>query len=179
MCGETTQLLASVKHDITSPHASASPLEPVGVRSTMDLSLINSLMAAGVPQVELSSQDLAMMQFQEELQADVDVAPDSRRETSCNNELLDRENHVVVELVSQEEWLALQETGRWPKQVSHYSATVDIDAKGNFGFSTLPCRDCDASGLRFTSCASVKNKFRSKRWEPKSVEQKRIPNLEY
>jgi hypothetical protein len=145
----------------------------------MDLSLINSLMAAGIPQEELALQQLAMMQLQDDHHGAVDAAPIPRRESCCNNELLDRENHLVVELVSQEEWLALQEAGGWPKQVSHYSVTVDVDAKGHFGFSTLPCRDCDASGLRFTSCASVKNKFRSKRWEPKSVEQKRIPNLEY
>jgi hypothetical protein len=182
LCGATSQLLASVKQDlVTPPAASVVPSSPVGVvQSTLDLSLINSLVAAGIPQEELTSQRLAMMQLQREnLAAAADATPIPRRESSCNNELLDRENHVVVELVSLEEWLALQETGRWPKQVSHYCVTVDIDDKGNVGFSTLPCRDCDASGLRFTSCASVKNKFRSKRWEPKSIEQKRIPNLEY
>jgi hypothetical protein len=138
-------------------------------------------MAAGISQSELSAQRFALMQIQEEQEAVAPSAPATtpRRETNCNNELLDRENHLVVELVSQEEWSALEETGCWPKQVSHYSVTVDVAANGSFGFSTLPCRDCDASGLRFMSCASVKNKFRSKRWEPKSVEQKRIPNLEY
>ncbi|KAG7341921.1 hypothetical protein IV203_007013 [Nitzschia inconspicua] len=183
LCGKTAQLLASVKHDLISPPAAATAAataSPVGVRSTLDLSIVNSLMAAGISQGELASQRVAMMQIQEEQQQQhVASAVPSFRESGCNNDLLDRENHVVIELISEEEWTALQETGCWPKQVSHYSVTVDVDSNGQFGFSTLPCRDCDASGLRFTSCASVKNKFRSKRWEPKSVEQKRIPNLEY
>ena len=190
LSGETPQLFASVHHDvIPSPAAAAaaSPMSPVGLRPTLDLSVVNSLMAAGVSQAELAAQQEALRQVREEQQQAVAaaraaaVAPPAtpRRESSANNELLDRENHVVVELVSQEEWTALRDTGCWPKQVSHYSVTVDVDANGSFGFSTLPCRDCDPSGLRFMSCASVKNKFRSKRWEPKSVEQKRIPNLEY
>jgi hypothetical protein len=156
-------------------------MSPGGGHPTLDLNVINSLMAAGISRNELASQRAAMFQFQEQHQAAATaVAPATpRRDSFCNNELLDRENHVVVELVTQEEWKALQETGCWPKQVSHYSVTVNVEKDGSFGFSTLPCRDCDPSGLRFMSCASVKNKFRSKRWEPKSVEQKRIPNLEY
>jgi hypothetical protein len=179
LCGETPQLLASVRHDVISSPAAFSPMSPVGVQPTLDLAMLNSLIAAGISQGELASQRAALMQLQEEQQQDAAAPATPPRESACNNDLLDRENHVVVELVSEEEWTALRETGCWPMQVSHYSVTVDVDANGAFGFSTLPCRDCDASGLRFTSCASVKNKFRSKRWEPKSVEQKRIPNLEY
>jgi hypothetical protein len=144
-------------------------------------------MAAGISQNELASQRFAMLQLQQQQQpqqqaaaAAAVLAPATpRRDSFCNNELLDRENHVVVELVTQEEWKALQETGCWPKQFSNYCVTVKVEKNGNFGFSCLQCRDCDPSGLWFTSCASIKNKFRSKRWEPKSVEQKRIPNLEY
>lgn len=184
LSGETPQLLASVRYDVAPPPSASTPVSPVGVTPTLDLSVINSLMAAGISQSEVASQGAALMQVQQEqLQQQVPVAAAApatpRRDSACNNELLDRENHVVVELVSQEEWTALQEIGCWPKQVSHYCVTVDVDVKGSFGFSTLPCRDCDPSGLRFMSCASVKNKFRSKRWEPKSVEQKRVVNLEY
>ena len=191
LSGEIPTLLASVKQDLVStpPAAAAAsaspapPAHPVGVQPSLDLDMINALMAAGLSQAELASQRMAMLHLQEEQQqraAVAVVAPATpRRDSACNNELLDRENHVVVELVSLEEWHALQETECWPKQFSNYSVTVDVDENGSFGFSTLPCRDCDASGLRFTSCASIKNKFRSKRWEPKSVEQKRIPNLEY
>jgi hypothetical protein len=180
LSGETPQLLASVKQDILVPHIpdNAPSIPPVGMQPTLDLNMINALMAAGISQAELASQRLAMLQLQEQQQAAA-VPVAARRDSFCNNELLDRENHVVVELVSHEEWLALQETGCWPKQFSHYSVSVNVDRNGAFGFSTLPCRDCDATGLRFTSCASIKNKFRSKRWEPKSVEQKRIPNMEY
>lgn len=187
LCGDTSQLLASVKPELaSSPAAAASmPMSPVGVHPTLDLSVVNSLMAAGISQSELALQSMALIQIQEEqLQLEevfvpAAIAAPPRRDSCCNNELLDRENHVVVELISHEEWLALQETGCWPKQVSHYSVTVDVNTSGRFGFSTLPCRDCDATGLRFMACASVRNKFRSKRWEPKSVEQKRVPHLEY
>lgn len=190
--GETPQLLTSVKseHQLAAS-SSVPPASPVGVQPTLDIATINALMAAGVSQTELAAQRLAMMQLQEgrqQRQAGAAVTP-QRCDPACNNDLLDRENHVVVELVTQDEWRALQETGCWAKQVSNYLVSVTVppansdgghaDVGPPFHFSTLPCRDCDPTGLRFTSCASIKNKFRSKRWEPKSVEQKRIPNMEY
>jgi hypothetical protein len=188
--GETPQLLASVKppeHSLASSGAAyLPPASPVGVQPTLDIATLNALMAAGVSQTELAAQRLAMMQLQGEHQQQLRgmVPPPPRDSSSCNNDLLDRENHVVVELVTVEEWQALQETGCWPNQVSNYVVSVTVPPPRNdgghpFHFSTLPCRDCDPTGLRFTSCASIKNKFRSKRWEPKSVEQKRVPNLEY
>jgi hypothetical protein len=191
--GETPQLLTSVKpeHNMASSPAAAFTTSPVGVQPTLDAATVNALMAAGVSPTELGAQRLAMMQLEEEqqqLQGAAGGGSQQRRDSACNNDLLDRENHVVVELVTKDEWDALQETGCWPKQASDFIVSVTIplakdgggDRAGSFfRFSTHPCRDCDPTGLRFTSCASIKNKFRSKRWEPKSVEQKRIPSLEY
>eukprot|EP00529_Nitzschia_sp_RCC80_P012674 CAMPEP_0113497662 /NCGR_PEP_ID=MMETSP0014_2-20120614/30748_1 /TAXON_ID=2857 /ORGANISM="Nitzschia sp." /LENGTH=594 /DNA_ID=CAMNT_0000391613 /DNA_START=665 /DNA_END=2449 /DNA_ORIENTATION=+ /assembly_acc=CAM_ASM_000159 len=213
--GETPQLLSSVRQQ--ESHSSlesggdvgaatstfggfVAPAVPVGVRPTLDINMVNSLMAAGVSETELTSQRMAMMQILEEQQQRLLAAPvapainpnggvddGGRRESITNNDLLDRENHVVVELVTQEEWNALVETGCWPKQVSNFCINVAVEDPYKFCFSTLPCRDCDPSGLQFTTnasyCSSSKGikspRFRSKRWEPKSVEQKRIPNVEY
>lgn len=221
--GETSQLLSSVRQQEAHPSPEAGvgvatnnpltgfsappplPAVPVGVHPTLDINMVNSLMAAGVSQSEFASQRLAMMQIQEEQHQQRLLAPavaaaanphavvptanqvGGRRESFSNNDLLDRENHVVVELVTQEEWTALVETGCWPKQDSNFCITVTVDGPYKVGFSTLPCRDCDPSGLQYSAnashCSSSKNlkspRFRSKRWEPKSVEQKRIPSVEY
>jgi len=203
--GETSQLFASVKEHrqdgVSSPSpvinsvAAASvviPRSPVGVLPILDAETINVLMASGISRTEAAAQVTAMQQLEEEQQRQRQrfdwlsigggdhERPESASSSSCNNELLDRENHVVVELVTHEEWLALQEAGCWRKQVSTYSMSVTVDRDGTFAFSTLPCRGCDPTGVRFSSsCASMRNMFRSKRWEPKNVEHKRIPNLEY
>jgi len=200
--GETAQLFASVKENrqdgVSSPSpviasvAAASvviPRSPVGVQPVLDAETIHALMAAGISRAEAAAQVTAMQQLEEGRERDrLSRLSIGRRETErnestssvCNNKLLDRENHVVVELVTHEEWLALQEAGCWRKQVSTYSMCVTVDNDGSFALSTLPCRECDPTGLRFSpSCASMKNMFRSKRWEPKNVENKRIPNLEY
>lgn len=217
--GETPQLLSSIRQESTSldgnftappfagfPAPSPPPAVPVGVRvPTLDVNMINALMATGMSQSELALQREAMLQIQGE-QGQQAVAPpvvamaaglaqapppddyqSSRRESVANNDLLDRENHMVCELVTREEWTALVDTGCWPKQVSNFCISVNVEDRFKFGLSTLPCRDCDPSGLRFMANASCTSstktlkspKFRTKRWEPKHVEQKRIPNVEY
>lgn len=207
--GETPQLFASVKehrsHEVfgsfgPSPVlasvAAASvviPRSPVGVRPVLDAETIHALTAAGISRTEAAAQVTAMQQLEAEQRRPrferLSIGGGGEHErfessasssSSCNKELLDRENHLVVELVTHEEWLALQEAGSWRKHASTYSMCVTVDKDGSFAFSTLPCRECDPTGLRFSSsCASMKNMFRSKRWEPKNVEHKRIPNLEY
>jgi len=97
------------------------------------------------------------------------------------NELLDRENHSVVEIVSEEEYSALLEKC-WPDK-SIFSLSFDVDEAGTVTFSTPPCRDCDATGRR----CSVIVKNRARNWVKKSagqrssVEKARAPQagLEY
>ncbi len=169
MRGETSSLFASTKDGkndgssspssvLTSVAASsiAVPRSPVGVQPILDIEMINALMAAGISRTEAATQRTAMMRLQEERQREEDRSSSptltlKRRESL--NELLDRENHVVTELVTHEEWLALQES--WPKQISTYSMCVTVDSDGSFAFSTLPCRECDPTGLCFG--ASIKN----------------------
>lgn len=170
--GETLSLFASTKDGkndgISSPSpvlasvaasSIAVPRSPVGVQPILDIEMINALMAAGISRTEAATQRMAMMRLQGERQRVEDLSspasPALKRRESLN-ELLDRENHVVTELVTHEEWLALQES--WPNQISTYSMCVTVDNDGSFAFSTLPCRECDPTGLCFgSSCASMKN----------------------
>lgn len=181
--GETSQLLSTVKPGDTttspeSPRASSMAMLPVGTRPSIEAGTMNALMAAGLSQSEVISQQMTMLQIQQNHQqpprSPTAVSP---RSEANQNEKLDRENHVVVELVSESEWVALRETGCWPAQVTSFAMSVTIQDSGRFSFSTLPCRDCDPTGSRFTSCAEVK--YRRKRWEPKSIEQRRTPRVEY
>ena len=183
--GETPQLYASVKDGrqdgISSPSpvlasvAAASvavPRSPVGVQPILDAETINALVAAGISRAEAATQRMAMMRLEDERQQQRANGLTDQRESSsvsCNNELLDRENHVVTELVTHEEWLSLQETGCWRTQISAYSMCVTVDndnkngSSSNFAVSTLPCRECDPTGLRFgSSCASMKNNMDGK-----------------
>jgi len=180
--GETPQLFSSVKDGIHDGISSPSPVlasvaaacvviprSPVGVQPVLDAETINALMAAGISRTEAAKQRRVMMRLEEERDeqqqqqqvlgaTDPATTPRRRESSSCNNELLDRENHVVTELVTHEEWLALQETGCWRNQISAYSLCVTVDKDRSFAFSTLPCRECDPTGLRFGSlCASMNN----------------------
>lgn len=186
--GETPQLYSSVKDGRQDGVSSPSPVmasiaassvvvprSPVGVQPVLDAETINALVAAGISRTEAVSQRMAMMRLEEERHQqqqqeqrvitldDLDNESNNnstrrRSRESCNNELLDRENHVVTELVTHEEWLALQEVGSWRKQISAYTMCVTVDNDGSFAFSTMPCRECDPTGLRFgSSCASMKN----------------------
>jgi hypothetical protein len=149
---------------------------PVGVQPNMDAATVHALMAAGISQAELATQRMAMLQLEQQ-QEPRSPAPCLELSSSTQNDMLDRENHVVVELVTEEEWAALQETGCWPKQLNQFLVSITVPPGGKFSFSTLPCRECDPTGSRFTACAEIK--YRRKRWEPKSVEQRRTPHVEY
>ena len=182
----------------------AVPRSPVGVQPVLDIETINALVAAGMSRTEAATQRMAMLRLEEEQRhrqeqqqqlrtihtlADYPSTPRRTNESASSassssslpiNKLLDRENHVVTELVTHEEWLALQETGCWRKQVSAYSMCVTVDKDGSFAFSTLPCRECDPTGLRFSSpCACMKNVVRRERWESKNVAHTNMPIVEY
>ena len=186
--GETFQLLSTIRSSSCdtplSPAATPVASIPVGLQPSIDLDTMNALMAAGIPESELAAQRLAMLQLQQEQDHNSTTAGtpampnrDSAAATASLNDLLDRENHVVVELVTLDEWTALQETGGWPKLLTHFAVTVTVRDDQSFYFSTNPCRECDPTGSRFLAQAEVK--YRRKRWEPKSAEQKRIPRVEY
>lgn len=180
LSGETSQLLSTIKRADEKPlkaSLSSASCLPIGANPPpMEAEMMNALQAAGISRGEMLHQQMAMLELLQAPRSPTPVSPSNKE--GNQNEKLDRENHVVVELVTEEEWLALREMGCWPKQVSSFTLSVTVQDQGRFSFSTLPCRDCDPTGSRFTSCAEIK--YRRKRWEPKKVEQKRIPaTLEY
>lgn len=183
--GETFQLLSTIRANCCdTPQSPTTPVAssiPVGMQPSIDFDTMNALMAAGITETELAAQRLAMLQLQQD-QDDQTGPTVANRESAAAaaaslNDMLDRENHVVVELVTLDEWTALQETGGWPKLLTHFAVTVTVRDDQSFYFSTNPCRECDPTGSRFLAQAEVK--YRRKRWEPKCVEQKRIPRVEY
>jgi len=82
------------------------------------------------------------------------------------NERLDKENKVVVEILTEEEYVALEKW--WPSTHRGYALRFAItqNLSGNnteIVWNTMPCRDCDATGRSL----SVTRRCRSKRWEKK------------
>lgn len=115
----------------------------------------------GVSEAELQLQQLAMLQieetFQNTPQQHAARLPNARRietpmspegERSRVNEQLDRENRVVVEILTDEEMEALERW--WPGIHSCYAlkfVIVELDlGTTDIVWTTDPCRDCDASG---------------------------------
>jgi hypothetical protein len=106
------------------------------------------------------------------------VAPPSLSSSvpPTKNELLDRENHSVVEILTREEFLALKRW--WPASSSSsvFAMSFAVDAAGCVSFGVPPCRDCDATGR--SHAISIKNRARG--WIKRSADKPRAPaSLEY
>ena len=173
--GETSQLLSTTKGE--SLAASAGPGYPIGVDLQIDAATVNALMAAGMSFAEVAAQQMAMLNLQQNNQRQQAPAMPTRASEASQNEMLDRENHIVAELVTDEEWNALQETGAWPLQFSNFSVSISIQESGKFSFSSIPCRDCDPTGSSISSCLSIKNRSRAR--IDKTRDKARVPSLEY
>jgi hypothetical protein len=187
--GNTSQLLSTKRIEpATSPFASTTsptttPSTPVGIRPDMDPATVNALMAAGISYQDILAQHMAMLSVETQQapppQAAASAPVSPRRSSLSENEVLDRENHVVVELVTEAEWKALQDTGCWPRSSvsSNFAVSVDVSARGTFSYPTLPCRNCDASGRSSQSDMSIKNRARG--WCSPDKMTPRSPSLEY
>lgn len=174
--GETSQLLMSVDAPLLAPPAAATtPRQasrdsfgglPVGM-NTVDSETWNALRAAGVSQEELAAQ--RSLSFRTMRQPPTTLTSVSSSSLS-NNELLDVENNVVVEILTDAEFTALEKW--WPAAHSSFGIRFSMNA-GEVSWSTLPCRECDASG----KCYHLSVRTRS----IKKAAQKRAPaaNLEY
>jgi hypothetical protein len=178
--GQTSHLLATTTRgvDVLSPRHAAPGIPPVGVRPNMDAATVNALMVAGISPAELATQQMAMLQLEQQQQRLIQVPLTPTRSQEANpNDLLDRENHIVVELVTDNEWIALQETGCWPRQHSNFFVSITVTETGKCTLSTVLCQNCDTSGSASLSCFSVKNRARG--WVAKSTEKPRAPALEF
>jgi hypothetical protein len=163
--GETSQLLGSGERE-DAPPASVIAMLPVGMDP--DDEIVQALRAAGLSQAEVASQRLAMMNLQRQ-QAPMVMSPPPTKQQ------LDRENSVVVEILSQDEWIALQNW--WPKVHSTFCLGFTVGEDGGITWSTPPCRDCDPSGHFTRSDLYVKNRART--WIKKSSSSRPPASLEY
>ncbi|KAL7505430.1 hypothetical protein ACHAXN_005267 [Cyclotella atomus] len=128
------------------------PTAPLHSSAVSDAETLQALRAAGLSEVEVHSQRVAMMQLEEERQRA--HAARFERQISSNeqdraatNEQLDRENKVVVEILTDEEVGALEKW--WPHVNIMYGirfAVIETDsARREILWHTPPCRECDPS----------------------------------
>lgn len=170
--GETSQLWASATDPpssatATPPAAAASSPSsfclPVGM-SHVDTDTWNALRAAGVSQQEIDAQrSLSLITLQPQTPT---------RSAFSNNELLDMENNVVVEILTDEEFMSLEKW--WPEVSSSFALRFSVNGQ-EISWSTLPCRQCDASSDNYE--LSIRHSGRTK----KAASLKKAPaaSLEY
>jgi hypothetical protein len=102
------------------------------------------------------------------------VAPEASTPVASRNELLDRENHAVVEILDEQEYLALQK--EWNSHGFCISFTVDTHTRQPVFKTTQLCHECDATGRQHN--LHIKNRRRSVL--RKSADKARAPaSLEY
>lgn len=139
----------------------ASMTPPTGDR--VDANIIAALRASGASEVEIQMQRMAMLEFEEQRQQRIHehherhaagatleehMTPEERR--TLINTQLDRENKVVVELLTDEEFNALEKW--WPEIHSSYALkfaiveTGESNGKREVVWTTPPCRECEPSG---------------------------------
>lgn len=189
--GKSSQLLEGSKTNYSCSHvASSSTLAalPPGQGPTQES--IQAMISLGLSEGEISRQLSAMRSIeaqQQRLRREVNVAVEDASAFS-RNEMLDRENHAVVEILTEAEVSAL--AACWPgcsgfsvrftvrtgEEVAVAAATGDSLICGGVNFCTPVCRSCDATGLQ----CSVTIKSRTRVWVKKSAEKARAPaSLEY
>ena len=97
--------------------------------------------------------------------------------SETNNELLDRENHTVVEILTEEEYRALKLCWQGNTLFGLRFHVSDItDVTSAITFNAQVCRECDATGRGHGF--AIKNRARN--WLRKSNEKARAPaSLEY
>jgi hypothetical protein len=135
----------------------AMPPATVSRASVSDADTLQALRAAGFSELEVHAQRLAMIGLEEEREQ---IIHPLRQMEECNeaeilqkrsitNEQLDRENRVVVEILTDDEVTALEKW--WPRVHSTYAlrfAVVENSAtrdESEILWSTVPCRECDPS----------------------------------
>lgn len=179
--GKMPQLLSPLPRAPPCASTVSSPTGvPIGLNPSLDAATVNSLMVAGISPAELAAQQMAMMQLEERRIATL-TSPTTPTDTkSSQNARLDRENHIVIEIITDEELKALQESGCWHRQRNDFTISVTVTESGKYSFSTLPCRECDASAS--ASYVALKpGRCKNSGRTPKSSERVRgvVARLEY
>jgi hypothetical protein len=194
--GETSVLLGSSTSTQSSlavesdDNPSPAAFLPVGQGPTQESIL--AMRSLGLNEQEIVLQLSAMRNIearQRQLQRQVPVNNNNNvaeETTVSRNELLDRENHSVVEILSQDEFKALEAC--WPGTTVfglRFNVQSIVKSVGNgnelsrqfaVNFCTPICRSCDPSGRR--CFVSIKNRARG--WVRRSADKARAPaSLEY
>jgi hypothetical protein len=174
--GETSQLLGTSGAIEDAAPAAAAAFVPVVGLAPNDEDTIQALRAAGLSLSEVASQRMAMINLERRVIMEQHQAPPMMASPPTRDQL-DRENMVVVEILTHEELTAL--LSWWPKVHSNLDFGFTVDMNGNVSWSIPPCRDCDPSGHYCRSNLYVKNRARG--WVKKSCsDKKRAPaSLEY
>jgi hypothetical protein len=125
----------------------------------LDAAIVDALRAAGLGPQEVEMQVAAMRNLERVQRPAAPVL--SAAMMQSKNAVLDRENHAVVEILTQEEFHALEKL--WPHS-SCFTLILTVQ-KGQHSLETQPCRECDATGMSNGS----KIKDRRKRWDKKTT----------
>jgi hypothetical protein len=159
LSGETSTLYGSPNNSATgSEEVARMPTAAASLRSSAvsDAETLQVLRAAGLSELEVHTQRVAMMELEEERQRAAYAAlthqllSGAEVDRAATNEQLDRENRVVVEILTDEEVSALEKW--WPHVNIMYGirfAVIETESDGNTRrevlWHTLPCRECDPS----------------------------------
>jgi hypothetical protein len=169
-------------HQLPSERIIGGERIPIRNRSDMIQEEISNLRASGVSESEIQLQRFAMLQIEDQrnrqreaferrvramnespsvMARDIDMSPEEIR--AKINAQLDRENKVVVEIVTDEELEALEKW--WPGIHSSYAlkfAVVELDqGSTDIVWTTPPCTYCDASGKSGVCDFSIRNRNRN------------------
>ena len=138
---------------------------------------IAMLRASGLSDVEIEAQRLAMLELESQQRRRLQQAEGQARErqrmaNNNNNESpesiraainaeLDRKNYIVVEILTDEEFVAFERW--WPGIHSSYALKFAVvqthhDHDGiELFWTTPPCRECDSTGLNHQAHAMIRN----------------------
>mmetsp|Transcript_5131 Transcript_5131/g.11660 ORF Transcript_5131/g.11660 Transcript_5131/m.11660 type:complete len:644 (+) Transcript_5131:526-2457(+) len=192
LCGETSTLLGS-NHAASAESVASLPVAATTApsqnssasRANADAETLQALRAAGISEAELHAQRVAMAGMEEDMrrfsihdthQVEAGINESTagggelQQDRVVTNEQLDRENHVVVEILTDDEVNALEKW--WPRchggtYALRFAIVEGSAQNGNNGggteilWSIMPCRDCDASS-RSTANFVVRNRLQKR-----------------
>lgn len=185
--GETPTLLGVNAAQSSTIVEDSLPVIPVGSfaaaslggtsSSASNAATLQALRAAGLSESELQTQRVAMARIEEDMRRssihDIHQLRAERESESVSldrtfaNEQLDRENHVVVEILTDDEVTALEKI--WPRchggtYALRFAVVEDTSSFCNsveLLWATSPCRECDPSS-RLNTDFVIRNRLQKR-----------------
>jgi hypothetical protein len=169
----------------------ASPSSPAAVvgQGTSEETLA-VMRASGMSEQDIARQVRALQQLEQERQQEIqrqwqEHQQEQRRTAGrSDKEILDRENYVVVEILAQDEFQALEEC--W-SGMGLFGCSVTVVESGGVHFETPLCYDCDPTGRdtpvtvknRTRQMLAQEQKNKGSRMRSGSFNRKAPPHVEY